>query len=189
VQVQVWIDTTGWALPYPLVWLAGARIVTYVHYPTISTDMFARVQRRDSSYNNPEAISLSTPRTLAKLLYYRAFACLYGFVGMFPDVVMVNSSWTHGHILCLWWRRWRRPAVVVHPPCDVLELEAIPLARSIEQSYLCSIAQFRPEKDHRYASSSIHDRVHPDLQLVSIRTQSRLLRTAFATDGIEQHVR
>lgn len=38
----VYCDTTGWAFPYPLVWLAGARVAAYVHYPTISTDMLER---------------------------------------------------------------------------------------------------------------------------------------------------
>lgn len=39
---EVWIDTTGWAAPYPLVRLAGARCAAYVHYPTISADMLQR---------------------------------------------------------------------------------------------------------------------------------------------------
>ena len=40
---QVYIDTTGWAFPYPLAWRAGAAVVAYVHYPTISSDMLAAV--------------------------------------------------------------------------------------------------------------------------------------------------
>lgn len=39
---EVWVDTTGWAAPYPLVRLAGARCAAYVHYPTISADMLQR---------------------------------------------------------------------------------------------------------------------------------------------------
>jgi hypothetical protein len=188
-------------MPYPLVWWAGARIVAYVHYPTISMDMLARVGRRDCTYNNARAISSSVPRTLAKLLYYRAFACVYGFVGMFPDVVMVNSTWTHGHIARLWWRRWQLSAEVVHPPCDVSELEAIPLARSTEQCCLCSIAQFRPEKDHKCATSCYRSWVHPYqqcqncvieiaqtfLRILLVRFHTicmKLLRRALTTDRV-----
>ncbi len=39
---ETFVDTTGWAFPYPLVRLAGARVAAYVHYPTISTDMLQR---------------------------------------------------------------------------------------------------------------------------------------------------
>ena len=39
---ELYVDTTGWAFPYPLVRLAGARVAAYVHYPTISTDMLQR---------------------------------------------------------------------------------------------------------------------------------------------------
>lgn len=39
---ELWVDTTGWAFPYPLVRLGGARVAAYVHYPTISSDMLQR---------------------------------------------------------------------------------------------------------------------------------------------------
>ena len=39
---ELFVDTTGWAFPYPLARLAGARVAAYVHYPTISTDMLQR---------------------------------------------------------------------------------------------------------------------------------------------------
>lgn len=34
---HVWMDTTGFAFTYPLAKLAGCRVATYTHYPTIST--------------------------------------------------------------------------------------------------------------------------------------------------------
>lgn len=63
----------------------------------------------------------------AKLLYYHAFAFLYGMVGGFASNVMVNSSWTKGHIAALWKRS--SPAVVF-PPCDTSELEVRAPVRS-----------------------------------------------------------
>ena len=39
---ELFVDTTGWAFPYPLARLAGSRVAAYVHYPTISTDMLQR---------------------------------------------------------------------------------------------------------------------------------------------------
>ena len=41
--MQTFIDTSGWAFSFPLARLAGARVLAYVHYPTVSTDMLCRV--------------------------------------------------------------------------------------------------------------------------------------------------
>jgi alpha-1,2-mannosyltransferase len=63
------------------------------------------------------------------------------------DVAMVNSSWTAGHIRALWWRR--APPERVYPPCDTAELRRLPLDRRLKHLYLVSVAQFRPEKNHK----------------------------------------
>lgn len=46
--VQTFIDTSGWAFSFPLARLAGARVLAYVHYPTVSTDMLSRVWTGDT---------------------------------------------------------------------------------------------------------------------------------------------
>ena len=150
-HLQVWVDTVGWPMPYPLVWLAGCKVAAYVHYPTISTDMLARVRGRTLSFNNTQAISTSRLRTALKMAYYRLFALLYGFLGAFPSVVLVNSSWTKGHIAALWWRWRASKPQLVYPPCDVAALMQMPLDRRRKPLHFCSIAQFRPEKDHMCA--------------------------------------
>lgn len=151
-RAQVWIDTVGWPMAYPVAAAAGARIAAYVHYPVVSTDMLARVSARAPTFNNPASVAASPVKSWLKLTYYRAFALLYGWLGSLPAVVMVNSTWTHGHITQLWWRRPpASPARIVYPPCDVEALAAAPLERTRAPPLLCSIAQFRPEKDHRCA--------------------------------------
>jgi alpha-1,2-mannosyltransferase len=147
--LQVWVDTVGYAMPYPLVATTGAKIVAYVHYPTMSTDMLSRVSSRSTTFNNSSSISASALKSILKLVYYHLFAMMYGWLGAFPHVVMVNSSWTLGHIRSLWWRRWAAPACIVYPPCDVSVLVELPLEKPRETIFLCSIAQFRPEKNHR----------------------------------------
>ncbi|GMH32635.1 hypothetical protein BSKO_00469 [Bryopsis sp. KO-2023] len=144
---EVFVDTSGWAFCYPLVWLAGARVACYVHYPTISVDMLSRIWGGAALYNNDQNIADSTVLSLVKLAYYQVFATCYGFVGRFPRVVMVNSTWTLNHIRSLWWQF--SPPTVVYPPVDSRELQAIPLDRPLKQVYLISVAQFRPEKNHR----------------------------------------
>ena len=143
---EVWIDTTGWAFPYPMVRLAGSKIVAYVHYPTISTDMLSRVRQRHSQYNNNDEISSSAIKSYLKLVYYQIFSIVYGLVGSCSNVVMVNSTWTKRHIDQLWW--YINHASVVYPPCDTKDLQSLPLDKKLKRIYVISVAQFRPEKNH-----------------------------------------
>ena len=63
------------------------------------------------------------------------------------QVSIVNSTWTAGHIRQLWWK-WKAPTVVF-PPCNTLTLQQLPIDRKLKRLYLVSVAQFRPEKNHR----------------------------------------
>ncbi|ODQ53583.1 alpha-1,2-mannosyltransferase alg11 [Saitoella complicata NRRL Y-17804] len=127
---DIFIDTMGYAFTLPAVsFLLDIPVAAYVHYPTISTDMLEKVPSQ----------------RWAKLVYWRAFAKVYSWVGSAGDVVMTNSSWTRGHILSLW-GKGRDPAVV-YPPCDTKALRELDITKERERSILC-LAQFRPEKDH-----------------------------------------
>ena len=86
ISPQVMIDTSGWAFMYPLLRLAGVRVVCYTHYPTISTDMLKRVHTRQAAFNNDDSIAGSTFKSAAKLVYYYMFASLYGAVGACANV-------------------------------------------------------------------------------------------------------
>lgn len=147
---DTFIDTMGYAFTFPLFALIGCcRVGCYVHYPTISTDMLEQVRSRSVGVCNKATIAQSRVLSAGKLLYYRGFAALYGFVGRFAEVIMVNSSWTRGHIDSL----WRVPArtTTVFPPCDTDSLAALPLKRALTHEggrLVLSLAQFRPEKNH-----------------------------------------
>jgi alpha-1,2-mannosyltransferase len=146
VTPHVFFDTTGCAFTYFVARvLAGSKVAAYVHYPTISTDMLSLVWERRPSYNHNVNIAKSALITYAKLLYYALFAILYGMVGSLATLVMVNSSWTYGHISFLW-RGAASRIKVVFPPCDVKSLQGLPLEK--RERTVLSIAQFRPEKDH-----------------------------------------
>lgn len=41
------------------------------------------------------------------------------------------------------------PSPQVYPPCDTTSLQTLPLDRKLKQLFLVSVAQFRPEKNHR----------------------------------------
>lgn len=140
------VDTMGCAGAYPVARaLFGCRVACYVHYPTISSEMLSAVSRRDAGHNNDRTIASSRWRTAAKLAYYRAFAVLYAGCGRFAHVVLVNSSWTAGHIRSLW---GARGLTIVFPPCDTARLSSLPLAPEAREQLVISIAQFRPEKAH-----------------------------------------
>jgi alpha-1,2-mannosyltransferase len=156
---DVYIDTMGYAFTVALAKLLfGIPTAAYVHYPTISTDMLGSL---------PANAGL---RTSLKSVYWGLFAELYKRCGKYVDRVMVNSSWTAGHIRQLW---RRNDVAVVFPPCAVTELlEKIQGEAPREKILLC-IAQFRPEKNHKLlidAFALFHKRTvkHKDARLVLV---------------------
>ena len=63
------LDTMGYAFTFHVVILLGRIPVgAYVHYPTISTDMLARVKSRTKWHTNTDIISSSKALSHAKLL-------------------------------------------------------------------------------------------------------------------------
>lgn len=146
---DVYIDSMGYAFTLPLFkYLGGCRVGSYVHYPTVSTDMLSVVQNQNAGFNNAAFITRNPVLSRVKLAYYRIFAVVYGLAGSCSDVVMVNSSWTLNHILSLW-KAGNRTSVV-YPPCDVQAFLDIPLceAEAAPGHLLVSVGQFRPEKNH-----------------------------------------
>ncbi|KAF8497476.1 mannosyltransferase [Russula emetica] len=96
---DLYIDTMGYAFTYHVVaWLAGIPVGAYVHYPTISTDMLARVETRRQTYANSKAITSSTVLSRIKLMYYRLFMYHYALALRRSSFLMVNSSWTKNHV-------------------------------------------------------------------------------------------
>lgn len=152
---NVFVDTTGYAFVVPLFrWLGGCKTVSYVHYPTVSQDMLEKVRQNESSYNNCDMISRSKLLTNLKLFYYRLFAKIYGFAGRRNDVVMVNSTWTHGHIFKIW---GPKKLYIVYPPCDTTSFHQLPLQRNTRKFKIISIGQFRPEKNHKLQLKILKD--------------------------------
>lgn len=160
-------DTTGCAFAFPIAYFSGCQVLTYVHYPTISSDMLQQVIEKRPSFNNNSYITHHTSISIIKQFYYRLFSYSYSYVGMFARVVMVNSSWTQGHISSLWnlpittsitnqytnTNTNNRQLYKVYPPCNTLKLLQIPIypksSKSLcRQKLIISIGQFRPEKDH-----------------------------------------
>lgn len=161
----------GYAFTFPVVRLLSLGRIpvgAYVHYPTISTSMLARVRARRGSYANAEAISRSAVLSTAKLVYYRAFMYVYAAALRQAALVMCNSSWTRGHVdgilgykdgvldaVCSVFGLVGklvpevmaeghvppRAAQTVYPPCETQELVGFPLEG--REKLLVSVAQFR----------------------------------------------
>ncbi|CAB1458588.1 unnamed protein product [Pleuronectes platessa] len=147
---DLYIDSMGYAFTLPLFrYLGGCSVGSYVHYPTVSTDMLSVVRERNPRFNNPDYVTNNLFLSAFKVVYYCLFALLYGMAGSCSDLIMVNSSWTLDHILSLW--RAPNRTHVVYPPCDVSGFLDIPLEEDGDkkQHSIVSVGQFRPEKDHR----------------------------------------
>jgi len=156
---HIFIDSTGCAFTFIIAKLvAHCKIIAYVHYPTISTDMLSLVWERRPNFNNSSGISRSRTFTYIKLVYYVIFALAYGFIGSLADLVLVNSTWTYNHIYKIW-RLARNRIFIVYPPCDTYSLTSMDIHN--RKRLILSIGQFRPEKDHmlqiRAFAAFLHD--------------------------------
>ncbi len=116
----------GYAFTLPLFkYFGGSRTASYVHYPTISTDMLDAVSVRRAAHNNRAFIANSRMATWAKTVYYKLFAWTYGWCGRCSDLTVVNSSWTSGHVSRIWFGGDETEVHKIFPPCDTQELEDI----------------------------------------------------------------
>ncbi|XP_068558028.1 GDP-Man:Man(3)GlcNAc(2)-PP-Dol alpha-1,2-mannosyltransferase-like [Cebidichthys violaceus] len=182
---DLYVDSMGYAFTLPIFrYLGGCKVASYVHYPTVSTDMLSVIRERNPRFNNADFISRNPVLSAVKVVYYCCFALLYGLAGSCSDVIMVNSTWTLGHILSL----WRSPSrtSIVYPPCDVRAFLGVPLEEEEEEEEdkeeveegweelgrelsseeegagdrkchsIVSVGQFRPEKDHRLQIRAFH---------------------------------
>ncbi|RKO97812.1 UDP-Glycosyltransferase/glycogen phosphorylase, partial [Caulochytrium protostelioides] len=155
---HVFVETVGYAFVYPVARLWACTVVTYTHYPTISTNMLDKVASRRPDFNNSSLIARYPLLSHIKYAYYRLFAALYGAAGRAAHVVMLNSRWTAAHVCALWHlppaaapspsaaAASRRQAFLVYPPCDTEALQQSSLDERTRT--IVYVAQFRPEKAH-----------------------------------------
>lgn len=150
IMPDVYFDTTGAAFTYPVFSiLSNSRVICYVHYPIISSDMLQKVREQRPSYNNDARIASSVTMSSLKVIYYKAIAFMYYLTACFATRVVVNSSWTEGHIRSVWGiPRSKRgnKLTKIYPPCNTLTLQKINIGQ--RDDIVLSIGQFRPEKDH-----------------------------------------
>ncbi|CAH0548715.1 unnamed protein product [Brassicogethes aeneus] len=164
VNPDICIDTTGFTFALTVFKILGhCKTGSYIHYPTITTEMLKRVQNRRALYNNRSFIARSALFTNLKLVYYHLFSWIYSLAGQCSDITMVNSTFTLEHLNLL----WSKPLHLVYPPCEVDHLKKIP--RSLERPdniRILSLAQFRPEKDHQLQLQALYELreiIHEDL--------------------------
>lgn len=67
---------------------------------------------------------------------------------MFAHHIFANSNWTRNHLVNLW--EVPNKTTVLYPPCNVSEFQVFPMKpRQARKNQIISVAQFRPEKNHR----------------------------------------
>ncbi|EKM49810.1 glycosyltransferase family 4 protein [Phanerochaete carnosa HHB-10118-sp] len=211
---DLFIDTMGYAFTFHVaILLGGIPVGAYVHYPTISTNMLARVKSRKAGHTNSDAISSSSLLSQGKLLYYRIFMYYYAQSLRRASFLMANSSWTKGHVdsilqhsdtlldsvhlispfalLRLYLQPSHQPpreAMIVYPPCDTREMATFAL--EAREPVVLSIAQFRPEKDHKAQLRAFETfvRKHPEYKARGVKLVliggSRNAEDAARVDGL-----
>ena len=121
---DLFIDTVGVGFAYPLVRsIFGTPVVSYTHYPTISSDMLKQV---DVQQHNNNLANAPWYVKAGKRLYYKMLMVSYGWCGRFACQVATNGSWTDRHMRRLWGDK--PSTVLIYPPCDTRDIiEHIPL--------------------------------------------------------------
>ncbi|KAG2337923.1 mannosyltransferase [Suillus weaverae] len=98
---DLYIDSMGYAFTFHVVaWITKGSIPmgAYVHYPTISTDMLARVKARKVGHTNRGDVAGSLVLSRGKMWYYRFLMYHYSLALSRPSFIMANSSWTKNHV-------------------------------------------------------------------------------------------
>ena len=149
---DVYIDSMGYAFTLPIFrYIGDAKTCSYVHYPTISTDMLSKVNERQADFNNAQYIARNLVLSNLKIIYYKMFAWCYGLSGRCSDKVMVNSTWTSNHVKAIW--KVKAPCLsIVYPPCNTRQLQELYIDENesgkLFPRQIISLSQFRPEKNH-----------------------------------------
>lgn len=139
------IDTTGCPFTLPVAkLLTGAKTCAYIHYPTMSNDMFSKVAEKRSDFNNSAVYTSSAVLLTFKKTYYKFFLFMYRLCGYSVDVTVCNSGWTASRIRDVW---GRKDVAVLYPPAAIGNGEQITkIGEESRQLAILSLAQFRPEK-------------------------------------------
>ncbi|EPY19954.1 alpha-1,2-mannosyltransferase [Strigomonas culicis] len=157
-MTPVVIETVGIPMVYWLLRVfVGTTVVSYTHYPIISSTMLSRVSNAQvSTTNHGVAVTNPIVRKI-KYVYYYIFYYLYKVMGQFPVIVFANSSWTLGHLKKIFAPRDVR---LLYPPCDVKGFftESLPIAE--RKPLIVSVGQFRPEKNHMLQLRAFHRCLH-----------------------------
>ncbi|CAD8205553.1 unnamed protein product [Paramecium pentaurelia] len=144
-QPDIFLDSTG--LPFTFfivkILLPNVRVIAYVHYPFISTDMISQVEKKEARYNNDDEITKSERKTKFKLWYYKFLFFFYSLCGKMVEFAYVNSTWTYNHMK----QTWKSTQLIkLFPPCQV---DAFMKRKQFTNQFIIiSFAQFRPEKQH-----------------------------------------
>ncbi|CEP61327.1 alpha-1,2-mannosyltransferase ALG11 LALA0_S03e00386g [Lachancea lanzarotensis] len=158
---DVWCDTMGYPFTYPIAkWVARIPVITYTHYPIISSDMLDKLSQMPNFKSN---IGLRL-----KFLYWRIFMILYSGTGSYVDIASTNSTWTQNHIKKIWPICDSR---IIYPPCSTENLIFKEESSGWErENQAVIIAQFRPEKRHSlivtsYASALEKQKLEKNVKL------------------------
>ncbi|SMN22225.1 similar to Saccharomyces cerevisiae YNL048W ALG11 Alpha-1,2-mannosyltransferase [Maudiozyma saulgeensis] len=136
---DIWCDSMGFPFGYPWVWhLLRIPIITYTHFPVISSDMLNKLSHQQQTLKNR-----------GKGIYWKLFMKYYEHMGSFITIACTNSSWTNDHISRIW---TQCKTNVIFPPCSTEKLvhyekEGDLPAKRLNQAVV--LAQFRPEKRHK----------------------------------------
>ncbi|OWB69889.1 hypothetical protein B5S30_g5326 [[Candida] boidinii] len=166
INPDVWIDTMGLPFSYPFIsCFDKLPVVSYVHYPLISSDMFKKIDDTKSKLSISSNGFLNYIRILVfvnlKYYYWKIMRFVYAFCGSYSNLVCCNSTWTYNHIKSVWklnnhqgsYYNRNFETIILYPPIlnsnEEKAIKEIPDdVFNTRERNVVYLAQFRPEKRH-----------------------------------------
>jgi len=145
---DIYLDSTGLPFSYSVLNLLGrGKVIAYVHYPFISSDMIRDIQNNVAGVHSRGIFSKFKIFRLLKIYYYKTILFLYQFNGKFSEFSHCNSSWTYDHMIKTWGDVETKK--LLYPPCATKLYAPDKMDLNQKTNSIISFAQFRPEKDHK----------------------------------------
>ena len=153
---DVYMDCEGYAFTYPcFYYLASVPVVSYVHQPTMTTDLLESFSEDSSRSIGDQWKAHSSLINQLKFVYYHTFAYIYGWCGRCSQPVYCNSSWTKRQIELVW---GSSRAHLLQPPYDLEQFLTMPLLNDEDQliKTIVSVGPLRPDRHCELHIRALH---------------------------------
>jgi len=110
---DIYVDSTGLPFTYSILsFFGGGKLISYVHYPFISSDMIKDVESNVAGVHSRGILSRFALFRKLKILYYKLMLKVYQFNGNYSLFSHCNSTSTLNHIVKTWGNNLEKKIII-----------------------------------------------------------------------------